>query len=204
MVRAAPPEVGAAPIEGRGGGRSGAPASTFDRRPPLPRSSSAAGDAQPQLAPPAPTPAVARAASAAVPPTSASAAQPANRRRVLVLDDEPAIRTLLERALRSAGFEPVITASGVEAIERAMDGEYAALLIDHKMPDMSGIDVFQRVVARRPDIARRFVIISGEVVNPMLEAFVGTTGVALLAKPFDLDDLERIVRELDQASEPAR
>jgi CheY-like chemotaxis protein len=119
----------------------------------------------------------------------------------LVLDDEPAIRALLERVLRSAGFEPVITTRGPEAIERAMDGDYAALLVDHKMPDMSGIDVFHRVVARRPELARRFVIISGEVVNPILESFVGTTGVALLAKPFDLGDLERIVRERDLAFE---
>jgi PAS domain S-box-containing protein len=134
--------------------------------------------------------------------TVRSGALPISRRRVLVLDDEPAIRILLERALRSAGFEPVITASAAEAIERAMDGEYAALLVDHKMPDMSGIDVFRRVVARRPEIARRFVIISGEVVNPTLESFAGSHGVALLAKPFDLDDLERVVRERDEASEP--
>jgi hypothetical protein len=46
------------------------------------------------------------------------------------------------------------------------------------------------------------VIISGEVFNPTLESFAGSHDVALLAKPFDLDDLERVVRERDQASEP--
>jgi two-component system NtrC family sensor kinase len=196
-VRAVPPEMSAlAP------GVGAAPHSPVEPPPPPTPSPtpSRTGD-QPQVPPPATVTAIAPSTVAAAAPATTSAARPTTRRRVLVLDDEPAIRTLLERALRSAGFEPVITASGLEAIERAMDGEYAALLIDHKMPDMSGIDVFQRIVARRPDIARRFVIISGEVVNPMLESFVGTTGVALLAKPFDLDDLERVVRERDKASE---
>ncbi len=121
---------------------------------------------------------------------------------MLVLDDEPAIRRLLERALRSVGFEPVVTATGAEAIERAMEGEYAALVVDHKMPDMSGIEVFERVVAQRPEIAKRFVMISGEIVNPTLESFAGANDVALLAKPFDLDDLARLVRERDLAAEP--
>ncbi len=47
------------------------------------------------------------------------------RDAVLVLDDEPSIRVFLEQALRSLGYEPVVTATGEEAIERASDGEFA-------------------------------------------------------------------------------
>ncbi len=115
-------------------------------------------------------------------------------RRVLVLDDEPSIRVFLEQALRSLGYEPVVTATGEEAIERGADGEFAALICDHQMAGLSGIDVHAALVASRPDLAGRYVLMSGDVLNPEIEAFAATNRVGLLAKPFDLETLDRVIR----------
>jgi CheY-like chemotaxis protein len=115
-------------------------------------------------------------------------------RRVLVLDDEPSIRVFLEQALRSLGYEPVVTATGEEAIERGAVGEFAALICDHQMAGLSGIDVHAALVASRPDLAGRYVLMSGDVLNPEIEAFAATYRVGLLAKPFDLETLDRVIR----------
>jgi PAS domain S-box-containing protein len=122
--------------------------------------------------------------------------------RVLILDDEPSIRVFLGRALRTLGYEPIVTADGAEAIEWAARGEYAAFLVDHQMFGLSGIDVFNAVVARDPSLASRFVVMSGDVLNNALDTFSSEHGVSLLSKPFDLDTLERTIRGLD-ATRPA-
>ncbi len=116
--------------------------------------------------------------------------------RILVLDDEASIRTFLEQALRGLGYRPVVASVASEAIDLAANGEFAALLCDHQLAGQSGIDVYDAIVATRPDLADRFVMMSGDVLNPQLEAFATGRQVGVLAKPFDLDTLERTVRDV--------
>ena len=56
---------------------------------------------------------------------------------------------------------------------------------------MSGTEVFEAIVAVRPELERRFVFMSGDVFNPELRAFVEQHGIGLLAKPFDRDTVRR-------------
>ena len=130
-------------------------------------------------------------------PTGATAANP---RRVLVLEDEPSIRVYLDKALQLLGYEPVITSLGPEAIELARTGDYAALLFDHRLAGMTGPEVYQAVVAIRPDLAERFVMMSGDVLDPALEALAAEHPVTLLGKPFDLDTLDGTIRTVMSAT----
>ena len=125
-----------------------------------------------------------------------------SRPLVLVLDDEASIRIFLEKALRALGFEPVVATSGSEAVELARNGDVVAVLCDHQMPGMSGIEVYRALAAARPVLGGRFVIMSGDILNPALEAFAATNGVTLLAKPFDLDTLDRTVRAVVGERQP--
>jgi CheY-like chemotaxis protein len=113
-----------------------------------------------------------------------------------VLDDEPSIRVFMTKARDGLGYEGVTTGSGPEAIERALDGAFAAYVIDHHVDGGSGVEVFDAVVAARPDDASRFVLMSGDVRDPTLAALATARGLGLLAKPFDLDTLDRTVRAL--------
>ncbi len=83
-----------------------------------------------------------------------------------------------------------------EAIDLASSGEFAALLCDHQLAGQSGIDVYDAIVASRPDLADRFVMMSGDVLKPHLEAFATGRQVGVLAKPFDLETLERTVHDV--------
>jgi hypothetical protein len=65
---------------------------------------------------------------------------------------------------------------------------------DHRMSGMSGAQVFDEVARLRPELARRFVFMSGDVLNPELTDFAAEHGIGLLAKPFDIESVGRTVR----------
>jgi two-component system NtrC family sensor kinase len=133
-------------------------------------------------------------------PDEAGTAEPLDasgrRKRVLVLDDEPSIRRFLAKALQNAGYEAVLASDGREALAILGQGEVDAMMCDHRMAGMTGTQVFEAAVAIRPDLAGRFVFMSGDVLNPELRDFAEARGIGLLAKPFDLDSVGRTVRDL--------
>lgn len=141
---------------------------------------------------------VARPTSQVVEPASAHepTQDPARRLRVLVLDDEPAIRDFLGRILRRGGYEPVLASDGDSALEIVRDDPPDAILCDHRMAGMSGIAFHEAVAEIVPALARRFVFMSGDVLNPELSEFAVAQGVTLLAKPFDIESVDRAVAAL--------
>ena len=121
---------------------------------------------------------------------------------VLVLDDERSIGMLLERWLRASGYEPTVATSGDEAVQLVREMRFDAVLCDHRMAGMAGTEVFDAIVAVRPQLQRRFVFMSGDVLNPELTAFVEGRGIGLLAKPFDRETVRRTVESILGATAP--
>ena len=124
------------------------------------------------------------------------AASPSRRPRILVLDDEPAIRAFLHKALQVAGLDPVVTGGGRDAVDRVRTETFDLVMCDHRMAGMSGTEVHDAIAAIRPGLARRFVFMSGDVLNSELSDFATEHGIGLLAKPFDIETVTRTVREL--------
>jgi PAS domain S-box-containing protein len=117
-----------------------------------------------------------------------------DRGTVVVLDDEPAIRAFLGKALRAEGYAPVLVADGPAAVEAVREQPaVAAMLCDYRMAGMNGTDVYDAVVGVRPELRRRFVFMSGDVLNPELRSFADEHSLRLLAKPFDLETISRVV-----------
>lgn len=61
--------------------------------------------------------------------------------RVLIVDDEHGSRFMARLFLEEAGFEPDEAGSGVEALERCGSVDYDVVVLDHRMPGLSGLDV---------------------------------------------------------------
>ena len=116
--------------------------------------------------------------------------------RVLVLDDEQAIREFLGRALRRAGYEPVLAPTGAAALEYVRSTPPDAILCDHRMAGMNGTEFHDAVAAISPELGRRFAFMSGDVLNRELRAFATSRGILLLAKPFDIATVGRTVAAL--------
>ncbi|HEX3428104.1 MAG TPA: ATP-binding protein, partial [Candidatus Limnocylindrales bacterium] len=146
----------------------------------------------------APTAAPATSPAAATPGTGTSSGSSAPL-RVLVLDDEAAIREFLGRALRRVGYEPMLAATGEIALEMIRDQPPDAILCDHRMAGMTGTEFHERVAATAPDLAHRFAFMSGDVLNPELRAFAKARGILLLGKPFDIATVGRTVETLLEA-----
>jgi PAS domain S-box-containing protein len=127
---------------------------------------------------------------------SDGASGPARPIRVLVLDDETAIREFLGRALRRAGYEPILAPTGPEALALIRDDPPDAILCDHRMAGMNGTEFHDAVAAAVPELGRRFAFMSGDVLNPELREFAMARGILLLAKPFDIATVGRTVATL--------
>jgi CheY-like chemotaxis protein len=147
-----------------------------------------------------PSDASTEAAVGAQTPTGASTTRP----RVLVLDDDQSMRAFLEKALTLLGYEPVMTSVAADAVMFATIGDHAVLLFDNQMAGMSGIEAFDAVVAARPDLAARVVMMSGDTLRPGLEAFAARNPLAVLTKPFDLDTLDGTIRAVMEATGQSR
>ena len=118
------------------------------------------------------------------------------RPTVLVIDDEPAIRTFLSKALSMSGFDATVVGRGAEALDIVRERDFDAVLVDHRMPSMAGTEVYERATGIRPELANRFVMMSGDTETPELRDFAAARGIALLAKPFDVKSVVRLVGEV--------
>ncbi len=118
--------------------------------------------------------------------------------RVLVIDDEPSVRSLLRDLLRAAGHEAVEAPNGRDGIERIARGEtFDVVLTDLGMPDLSGWDV-ARAVAERPD-PPPVILVTGWGIQLDDRTLSASRVAAVVAKPFTLEDvlgaLERVTRK---------
>jgi CheY-like chemotaxis protein len=106
--------------------------------------------------------------------------------RILVADDEEALRVALERFLSSRGHAVIAVGSGSEAIWRAEgDEQFDVVLLDLRMPDVSGQQVFERWSREHKALSERVVFITGDIVSADLQVFLQGSGRPYIAKPFE-------------------
>jgi response regulator RpfG family c-di-GMP phosphodiesterase len=111
---------------------------------------------------------------------------------LLVVDDEARILSALRRSLRREGWR-ILTASTPDEALRMLDEEpIDAVLSDHKMPRMSGLEVLEVAARRRPNAAR--ILISGWPDEIPAERLAALGVRALVPKPWDDAELKRILR----------
>ncbi len=135
-------------------------------------------------------PGVAPAPAAEVKREAVAAAQ-----RVLIVDDEPQLVAFSKRCL-TGRCDAVTATDPREALERLGQGEdFDLILCDVMMPRLSGIDLFERVTAERPELAERFVFMSGGAFTPRAQEFMEAKGRARLDKPFTPTQLRALVEE---------
>jgi CheY-like chemotaxis protein len=111
--------------------------------------------------------------------------------RVLVVDDEPLIGESVRRAL--VDHDVAVAHSGADAIMMCERSDYDLVLCDLMMPGLSGIDVFETVRARRPELAGRFVFMTGGAFTPKARSFLERHEGESLSKPFALKELRALV-----------
>ncbi|MEO8561097.1 MAG: PAS domain S-box protein [bacterium] len=127
---------------------------------------------------------------------SQPASSPLAGRRVLVVDDEPAMRSAMSAFLGSLGHDVVISASGADARRLLADGVYDAILLDLRLSDVGGDVLYRELFARDPGQAARVVFVTGDTQSDVARRFLAESGRPSLGKPFQLDDLATVIAAL--------
>src|SRR3989441_6649090 len=127
-------------------------------------------------------------------PDAAEAVMPVPGKAILVVDDEPAVAALLVEALSRDGYQVDTAANGAVALERLTARKYDLIISDSGMPVLSGPELYREVERREPHLVRRFVFVTGDILNPRTRAFLARTGAPQLEKPFTVESVKRIVR----------
>jgi DNA-binding response OmpR family regulator len=111
-----------------------------------------------------------------------------SRRRVLFIEDEPALRLSYERAFASR-YDAAYAASGAEGLALLGSHRPDVVVLDLRLPDTDGIDLLRRMRAARPGLP---VVITSAYISlePQLQV-LDLSHSAYLVKPFDLADLGR-------------
>ncbi|HXF95992.1 MAG TPA: PAS domain S-box protein [Gemmatimonadales bacterium] len=124
--------------------------------------------------------------------TAAPAAAPGgDRLRILVVDDEMSVRVALQRYLASRGHDVEATASGLDALARLGTGLYDAVILDMRMPDLSGEQLFKELQAKDPESARRVIFTTGDLVSEPMRQFLESSGRPCILKPFEFSAFDQ-------------
>lgn len=115
---------------------------------------------------------------------------------ILIVDDEPGLRRVLGRAFALRGFHAVMASSGEEAAEVLKNQDVDAILMDLRMPGMSGRTLYHLVASSWPHLAERVIAMSGDTEGDDNKAWIEANDVPVLAKPFELQDAVRAVERL--------
>ena len=123
--------------------------------------------------------------------------------RLLVVDDDHAIRKLLERIAKRAGFEVETAKDGADALEMIEARDYDIALVDLMMPRLSGYELVQRISTRE---RRPVVIVATALTNSDLATVDDTMVRRVIRKPFDVQAVVTALTEAMQhvaAKQPA-
>ncbi|HEU5180383.1 MAG TPA: ATP-binding protein [Candidatus Polarisedimenticolia bacterium] len=124
-------------------------------------------------------------------------------REILVVDDEEMIVELYLQLLQALGHSIDTASTGVEALRKIESRNYDLVITDIKMPRMSGIQLYEKVVEIKPDMKRRFIFITGDMNSLTSQQFSTVTDNPCLLKPVNIEKIEATIREVLGSDAPA-
>ena len=113
---------------------------------------------------------------------------------VLIVDDQPGIRMLLEEVIKSEGFHVLQAVTGEEAIKVVKEKHPDLMLLDYKLPVKDGIEVIQDL--EQDGIHISSVLMSGLAEDELKDAHQHESVVEVVAKPFNIQEMKDIIMNL--------
>jgi signal transduction histidine kinase/DNA-binding NarL/FixJ family response regulator len=124
-------------------------------------------------------------------------------RRVLWIDDEPLFLRSIKRALARYDLVTATSAAEAEAELERPGAPFSVVFCDVALPDRSGDRLHAAVHARAPELARRFVFVTGGVISPEVADSLIASGCPTLIKPIDLDEVVALIEKQPGGAEEA-
>src|SRR6185295_4776670 len=115
--------------------------------------------------------------------------------RILIVDDEPDVRELVETLLAAPGRQIEGADGGRAALDRLAAHSYDLVVSDLRMPDVDGVQIY-RAIQQRPAPRPALLFMSGFTNAAEFVPFLREAGTPVVAKPFDVPELRRTVARL--------
>ena len=117
--------------------------------------------------------------------------------QILIVDDDEAIRNLLQFYLTGKGYEVETVATGVRALERFGERPFDLVLIDYQMPGMNGLEVASALRRQAPGVTLALMTGAPQALSLVDWASVGIAKI--FAKPFDICQLSEWIRSQSES-----
>ncbi len=118
---------------------------------------------------------------------------------ILIVDDDQAVNAIFDYVLKQAGYNTICAHSGQEALVIVSGTQKIDLVfLDLKLPDMSGLELFEKVQELRP--ALLVILITGYLINETLKKAFELGAYGVIYKPFDVDEVLGIVEKIFKPS----
>lgn len=116
---------------------------------------------------------------------------------ILLVDDDVDIIDLLAQSLQQKGYVIDIAKDGREALDKVLIKDYDVIISDLKMPNgFTGNKLHGFVKRKNPELAQRMIFVTGDIINPETQKFLQSTGNQYLEKPFLLDSLMDMIKQV--------
>lgn len=121
-------------------------------------------------------------------------------KRALVVDDEPVVGQIICRVLEQMGYEVDHALDGDQALRLARCNLYAVVVCDILMPRINGMALYETWQKEAPEIAAHTIFVTGDSLGTETSEFIERTGSPCIFKPFRLNDLAKLVVDLEAAA----
>jgi CheY-like chemotaxis protein len=112
-----------------------------------------------------------------------------------MVHDEAAILEMLGDALGEYGYVVETASNGEAALQRMAANQYDLALCDWKMPGLNGREVYEQLRTVNPEMRRRMIFITGDVINERTQKFLRDENKLRLSKPFALSEFRAAVEQ---------
>ncbi|MBW1679094.1 MAG: response regulator [Deltaproteobacteria bacterium] len=113
------------------------------------------------------------------------------KKRILIVDDEEMVRTLMFEVFKFFGYETETAGNGIEALKQIAGKTYDLIITDYKMPKMDGLELTRIIKMTNPSIPVLVVTSNG----PERE-LLKSGALAYIKKPFKISELQRISQNI--------
>jgi CheY-like chemotaxis protein len=118
------------------------------------------------------------------------------RARILVIDDERAVRDLISDALSIEGHDVMTAENGKEGLDLIGQYRFDLVFCDLRMPEMDGQALYEEVQRDHPQVLKRIVFVTAQANSSDYGPFLRETGIPVIEKPFTLGQLRQAVAKM--------
>ncbi len=116
-----------------------------------------------------------------------------SRARILVVDDDTIVQEFLTKVLGEEGHEVESVGNGDDALKRLGSEDYDVILLDIKLPGMSGIEIYKQLQKSSKPLASKVIFITGDVMKKDTMSFLARAKPPYITKPFDAEQIKKDV-----------